>query len=90
MQAWAVRRVNIRPLTNIPMLDLKYLRTYRPSSGFTLHIDGSRGLPRDKRPVVGKASIVSLLPGEGKALGKWMVRPSHLSLPLAFLILASF
>jgi hypothetical protein len=48
MQAWVIRRVNIRPLTNVPMLDPRFLRAHPAGAGFALHLDATRGLPPAK------------------------------------------
>jgi len=50
VQSWVLRRTNIRPLTNVPMLDLRYLRQYN-DQGLAVTICCTRCLSNDKKQV---------------------------------------
>ena len=68
LQAWVLRRLNIRPLTNVPLLDLRHLRPWRGSAaGFELCVDGMRRVPNEKGPAPLLVKCVLLQGSAGKA-----------------------
>eukprot|EP01045_Picozoa_sp_COSAG04_P015960 COSAG04_NODE_1300_length_7317_cov_56.834682_2_plen_164_part_00 len=68
LQAWVLRRLNIRPLTNVPLLDLRHLRPWRGSAaGFELCVDGMRRVPNEKGPAALLVKCVLLQGSAGKA-----------------------
>ena len=60
MQSWVLRRTNIRPLTNVPLLDVRCLRAYNPEQGLSLWVDTTLRLPNEKRPLplIGRCSLI--------------------------------
>jgi hypothetical protein len=52
-------------LTNVPLLDLRYLRPYSPAVGFAVHVDAMRRLPwtasgKTTGALVAKCALVTL------------------------------
>lgn len=61
VQSWVLRRTNIRPLSNVPLVDLRNLRPYSVTQGFEVHVDAMRRLPNEKlqAPLVCKCMLVT-------------------------------
>lgn len=61
VQSWVLRRTNIRPLTNVPLLDRRYLKAYS-DQGLEVTVCSTLRLPNDKKhiaPLVARCSIVA-------------------------------
>ena len=62
--------MGVPQLTNVPLLDVRYLRPFNPAQGFAVHIDGLRRLPNEKSPVpfLVKCDLVTISRGIGEQL----------------------